>query len=170
MRRAPSAQACWILSNRSFSQVQVPVVQKIGTACAWEASSRMRERPKSAATFRGIVVSPLLFLVTSQHNIPHTSLDTGGDSGGYTDLLHLQPRKTRQRSSSTLQICGGGLKWRRYITVPSGSFCPCSCWLALSVDLADTYYRSICLGRPHKPDPPGSNTSSCGSSLDTSPP
>jgi hypothetical protein len=137
---------------------------------AWEASSRMREKPKSAATFRGIVVSHLLFSVTSQHNIPHTSLDTGGDSGGYTDLLHLQPREMRRRSSSTLQIRGGGLKWRRYITMPSGSFYPCSCWLGLSVDLADTYYRFICLGRPDKPDPPGSNTSSCGSSLDISPP
>jgi hypothetical protein len=48
--------------------------------------------PKSAATFCRIVVSPLLFSVTSQHNIPHTSLDTGG--GGYSiDLLHLRPRE-----------------------------------------------------------------------------
>jgi hypothetical protein len=106
-------------------------VQIVGTACAGETSSRAREKVKSAAAFRRLVVSPLLFSVTSQHNIPHTCLDTGG-SGGYTDLLHLRLREARWRSTPSpaeggatevffnsglvLQICGGGLKWQRYIT------------------------------------------------------
>jgi hypothetical protein len=47
--------------------------------------------------------------VTSQHNIPRSSLNTSGsDSGGYTDLLRLRPREARRRSSST-----PGLSWRR---------------------------------------------------------
>jgi hypothetical protein len=89
---------------------------------------------KSAAAFRGLVVSPLLFSVTSQHNIPHTSLDGGG---GYIDLLHLRPREVWRRSTPSpaeggaaevffnsglvLQIRGGGLKCHRYITMPFGS-------------------------------------------------
>jgi hypothetical protein len=48
------------------------------------------------------VTSPIF--VTSQHNIPHTSLDTGGNGdGGPIDLLHLRPRELR-RSSSTLAL------------------------------------------------------------------
>jgi hypothetical protein len=160
-------------------------VQIVGTAYAWETTSRAREKVKSAAAFHGLVVSPLLFLVTSQHNIPHTSLDTGG-GGNYTDLLHLPPREAWRRSNPSpaeggatevffnsglvLQICGGGLKWQRYITMPSGSFCPCNCWLAMSVDLADPYCRSIFLGRPDEPDPPGSSTSCCDSVLGPPPP
>jgi hypothetical protein len=88
-----------------------------------------------AVAFRGLVVSPLLFSVTSQHNIPHISLDGGG--GGYTDLLHLRPREARRRSTPSpakggaaevffnsglvLQIGGGGLRCHRYIAMPSGS-------------------------------------------------
>jgi hypothetical protein len=131
-------------------------------------------------------MSPLLFSVTSQHNIPHSSLYTSGGGGGYRDLLHLRPREARWRSTSSpieggaaevffnsrlvLQIRGGGLKCHRYITMPSGSFCPCNCWLALSVDLADPNCRSISLGRPDEPDPPGSSTSCCDSGLDPPPP
>jgi hypothetical protein len=92
-------------------------------------------------------VSPLLFSVTSQHNIPHTSLDGGG---GYANLLsisnrgrrgggllHLRPREAQRRSTLSpaeggvaevffnsglvLQIRDGGLKYHRYITMPSGS-------------------------------------------------
>jgi hypothetical protein len=110
-------------------------MQKVGTTCARKTTSRARETTKSTAAFRRLVVSPLLFSVTSQHNIPHTSLDGGG---GYTDLLHLRPREARQRSTPSppeggaaevffnsglvLQIRGGGLKYHRYITMPSGSF------------------------------------------------
>jgi hypothetical protein len=54
--------------------------------------------------------------------------------------------------------------------MPSGSFCPCSCWLALLVDLAHTHCRSICLGPADEPGPPGSSTSSCYSGLDLPPP
>jgi hypothetical protein len=42
--------------------------------------------------------------------------------------------------------------------------------ITMSVDLADTHFRSICLGRPDEPDPPGSSTSSCDSCLDPPPP
>jgi hypothetical protein len=145
-------------------------VQIVGTACARETTSKAWEKGKSATAFRGLVVSPLLFLVTSQHNMPHTSLDTGG-GGGYTDLLHLRSREARRRStpSSTeggamevffisglvRQIRGGDLYWRRYINMLFGSFCPYNCWLAMSVDLVDPHCRSISLGWP----PPGSSTS-----------
>jgi hypothetical protein len=54
--------------------------------------------------------------------------------------------------------------------MPSGSFCPYSCWLALLVDLADTHCISICLGRADEPDPLGSNTSSYDLGLDPPPP
>jgi hypothetical protein len=151
-------------------------VQKVGTTCARKTTSRAQETTKLAAAFRGLVVSPLLFSVTSQHNIPHTSLDTGGGGGGgYTDLLHLRPREARRRSTPSLteggaaevffnselvlQIRSGGLKCHRYITMPSGSFCPCNCWLALSVDLEHPHFRSISLGRSDGPDPSGSSTS-----------
>jgi hypothetical protein len=100
MRKAPPAQARWILSNRPFPRGQAPAVQKVGTACARKTTSRVRETAKSAAVFRGMLVSPLLFSVTSQHNIPHTSLDGGG--GGYTDLLHLRPREAQRRSTPSL--------------------------------------------------------------------
>jgi hypothetical protein len=96
VRKAPPAQAHWKLSNRPFPRGQAPAVQKVGTACARKTTSRVRETAKSAAAFCGLVVSPLLFSVTSQHNIPHTSLDGGG---GYTDLLHLRPREARRRST-----------------------------------------------------------------------
>jgi hypothetical protein len=95
--KAPPIQARWILSNRPFSWEQAPAMQKVGTACAWKTTSRARETAKSAAVFHGLVVSHLLFSVTSQHNIPHTSLD--GDGGGYTDLLHLRPREAWRRST-----------------------------------------------------------------------
>jgi hypothetical protein len=72
-------------------------MQNVGTTCARKTTSRARETTKLAAAFRGLVVSPLLFSVTSQHNIPHTSLDGGGDD--YTDLLHLRPREARRRST-----------------------------------------------------------------------
>jgi hypothetical protein len=74
-----------------------------------------------------LIVSLLLFSVTSQHNIPHTSLDTDGGGGGYTNLLHLWLREARRRSTPSpgeggatkvffnyglvLQIRGGSLKW-----------------------------------------------------------
>jgi hypothetical protein len=103
VRKAPSAQVRWILSIRSFPRGQAPTVQKVGTACARKTTSRARETAKSAAAFRGLVVSPLIFSVTSQHNIPHTSLDGGG---GYTYLLHLRPRKAWRRS--TLSLAEGG--------------------------------------------------------------
>jgi hypothetical protein len=96
--KAPLTQARWILSNRSFSREQASAVQKVGTVCARKTTSRARETAKSAAVFRGLVVSHLLFSVTSQHNIPHTSLD-GGGGGGYTDLLHLRPREAWRRST-----------------------------------------------------------------------
>jgi hypothetical protein len=48
--------------------------------------------------------------------------------------------------------------------MPCIYICPCSYWLALSIDLADTHGRSICLGRPDEPNPPGSN--SCDLGLD----
>jgi hypothetical protein len=131
--KAPPAQARWILLNRPFPRGQASAVQKVETICARKTTSRARETAKSAAAFRGLVVSPLLFSVTSQHNIPHTSLDTGG-GGGYTNLLHLRPREARRRSTPSpaeggaaevffnsglvLQICGGGLKCHRYITMP----------------------------------------------------
>jgi hypothetical protein len=54
--------------------------------------------------------------------------------------------------------------------MPFGSFCPCSCWLALLVDLADTHCRSIFLGPTDEPDPLGSSTRSCDSGLDFPPP
>jgi hypothetical protein len=101
VRKAPPAQARWILSNRPFPRGQAPAVQKVGTTCARKTTSRARETAKSAPAFRGLVVSPFLFSVTSQHNIPHTSLD---DGDGYTDLLHLRPREARPRSSSTLSL------------------------------------------------------------------
>jgi hypothetical protein len=72
-------------------------------------------------------------------------------------------------SELVLQIRGSGLKWRRYITMPSSSFCPCNCCLAMSVDLADPHYRSICLGRPDEHDQPGNITSCCDSGLDPPP-
>jgi hypothetical protein len=101
VRKAPPAQACWILSIRPFLQGQAPAVQKVGTACAWKTTSRAWETTKSVAAFRGLVVSPLLFLVTSKHNIPHTSLD-GSRGRGYTDLLHLRPREAWRRSTPSL--------------------------------------------------------------------
>jgi hypothetical protein len=98
VRKAPPAQARWKLSNRPFPQGHAPAVQKVGTACARKTTSRARETAKSAAAFHGLVVSPLLFSVTSQQNIPHTSLN-GSGSGGYTDLLHLRLREARRRST-----------------------------------------------------------------------
>jgi hypothetical protein len=183
LRKAPPAEARWILSNRPFPWGQAPAVQKVGTAFARKTTSRAREKAKSAAAFRGLVVSPLLFLVTSQHNIPHTSLDTGG---GYRDLLHFRPREARRRSTPSpakggaaevffnsrlvLEIHGGGLNYHWYITMPSGSFCPYNCLLVLSVDLADPHCRSISLGWLDEPDPLGSSTSCCDSGLDPPPP
>jgi hypothetical protein len=133
VRKAPPAQARWKLLNWPFPRGQAPAVQKVGTTCARKTTSRARETAKSAAAFRELVVSPLLFSATSQHNIPHTSLD----GGGYTDLLHLRPREARRRSTPSpaeggaaevffnsglvLQIRGGSLKCHRYITMPSGS-------------------------------------------------
>jgi hypothetical protein len=96
VRKAPPAQARWKLSNRPFPRGQAPAVQKVGTTCARKTTSRARETAKSATAFRGLVVLPLLFSVTSQHNIPHTSLDGGG---GYTYILHLRPREARRRST-----------------------------------------------------------------------
>jgi hypothetical protein len=96
VRKAPPDQARWILSNRPFPRGQALVVQNMGTACAWKTTSRARETAKSVAAFRRLVVSPLLFSVTSQHNIPHTSF---GGGGSYTDLLHLRPREARRRST-----------------------------------------------------------------------
>jgi hypothetical protein len=123
VRKAPSAQVRWILSNRPFPRGQASAVQKVGTECARKTTSRARETAKSAAAFCGLVVSPLLFSVTSQHNIPHTSLDgrrrlhrstpsptEGGTAEVYSisgrgrrdkGLLHLRPREVRRRSSST---------------------------------------------------------------------
>jgi hypothetical protein len=164
VRKAPPAEARWILSNRSFPWGQALAVQIVGTACTRETSSRAREKVKSVAAFHGIVVSPLLFSVISQHNIPHTNLDTVSDGGGYIALLHLWPREEQRNSTPypaeggmadvffnsglVLQIHGDGLKWRRYITMPSGSSYPYNCFLAMSVDLSYPHYRSICLGRP----------------------
>jgi hypothetical protein len=109
--------------------------------------------------------------------------DRGRRGGG---LFHLRLREARQRSTPSLaeggaaevffnselvlQIRGGGLKYHRYITMPSGSFYPSNCWLVMSVDLADPHCRSISLGRPDEPDPPGNITSCCDSGLDPPPP
>jgi hypothetical protein len=155
VRKAPPA-ARWILSNQSFSRGQTLAVQKVGTACARKTISRAREIAKSAAEFRGLVVSPLLFSVTFQHNIPHTSLDGGG---GYTDLLHLRPREARQRSTPSPAAGGlaevysisgrgrrgGGLLQLRACTpnprrrsqMPQAHHHALQLIVALSVDLAD---------------------------------
>jgi hypothetical protein len=109
VRKAPLAQARWILSIRPFPREQAPVVQKVGTACARKITPRARETAKSEAAFRGLVVSPHLFSVTSQHNIPirvstaaathiYSISDRGRRDGG---LLYLRPREARRRSSST---------------------------------------------------------------------
>jgi hypothetical protein len=181
VHKASPVQVRWILSNRPFPRRQAPAVQKVGTMCVRKTTSRARKTAKSTAAFRGLVVSPLLFSVTSQHNIPHTSRiysisDRGSRGGG---LLHLRPREARWRSTPSqaeggvaevffnsglvLQIRGGGLKCHMYITMPS-------CWLALSVDLADPHCRSIFLGRLDEPDPPDNSTSCYDSGLDPPPP
>jgi hypothetical protein len=157
-------------------------------ACARKTTSRARETAKSAAAFRGLEVSPLLFLVTSQHNIPHTSLDGGS---GYIDLLHLRPREARWRSTPSpaeggaMEVYsisgrgrrGGGLLQLRACTpnprrrsqMPQVHHHALRLIVALSVDLADPHCRSISLGRPDEPDLPGSSTSCCDSSLDPPP-
>jgi hypothetical protein len=99
------------------------------------------------------VTSPLFGHLSTQHPLYQSRYRRG------------QKRRRRQLHRSTpspveggaaevffnfgfvLQIRDGGLKWRRYITMPSGSFCPYNYCLAMSVDLADSHYRSICLGR-----------------------
>jgi hypothetical protein len=166
VRKAPPAQARWILSNRPFPREQAPAVQKVGTACAWKTTSRARETAKSVAAFCGLVMSPLLFLVTSQHNFPHTSLDGGG--GGYTDLLHLRPMEARRRSTPSpaeggvTEVYsingqgrrGGGLLQLRACTpnprrrsqMPQVHHHALRIIVALSVDLADPHCRSISLG------------------------
>jgi hypothetical protein len=163
VHKEPLAQARWILSNRPFLRGQAPAVQKVGTACARKTTSRARETAKSAAAFYGLVVSPLLFSVTSQHNIPHTSLDGGG--GGYTDLLHLRPREAQRRSTPSLAEGGatdvysisgrgrrgGGLLqlWacppnpRRRSQMPQVHHHALRLIVALSVDLANPHCRSI---------------------------
>jgi hypothetical protein len=161
----------------------------VGTACARKTTSRARETAKSATAFRGLVVSPLLFSVTSQHNIPHTSIDGGG---GYTDLLHLRPRETQRRSTpspaeggaaevysiSGRGRRGGGLLQlrayppnpRRWSQMPQVHYHALWLIVALSVDLVDPHCRSISLGWLDEPDPPGSSTSCCDSGLDPPPP
>jgi hypothetical protein len=189
VRKAPPAQARWILSNRSFPPGQAPAVQKVGTACAQKTTSRAWETAKSAAAFRGLVVSPLFFSVTSQHNIPHTSLDSGGD---YIDLLHLRPREAWWRSTPSpaeggaAEVYsifgrgrrGGGLlqlrayppNLRRRSQMPQVHHHALRLTVAISVDLADPHCRSISLGRPDEPDPPGNITNCCDSGLYPPPP
>jgi hypothetical protein len=73
-------------------------------------------------------MSPVLFLVTSQHNIPHTSLDIDdvGVHGSTPSLAERGAMEVFFNSGLVLQICGGGLKWRRYITMLFDSFYPCN--------------------------------------------
>jgi hypothetical protein len=117
--------------------------------------------------------------VTQSYSISGRGRRDGG-------LLHLRPREAWRRSSPSpaeggaaevffnsglvLQIRGDGLKWRRYITMTFGSFCPYNCLLVMSADLVDPHCRSIFLGRPVEPDSPGSSTSCCDSGLDPPPP
>jgi hypothetical protein len=77
------------------------------------------------------VTSPIL--VTYQHNIPHTSLDTGGGGNvGSTDLLHLRPRELR-RSSSTLALSS------KSVVVVSNGGGPSPCPLAPCVPVVAGY-------------------------------
>jgi hypothetical protein len=148
VRKAPPVQARWILKSVVSPRTDTSGAKsgngvRAGGLLKYAGESEIGGYVSQASS----VTSPL-FGHISQHNIPHTSLNTGG-GGGYTDLLHTRSREARQRSSSTqglssrrvggllqLWACPPNLRRRSQMAEAhhhaSGSFCPCNCWLAMS--------------------------------------
>jgi hypothetical protein len=127
MRKASSAQARWILSNRPFPRGQAPAVQKVGTARAEDHLKSARDSKISGSVSRASsVTSPIFGHLPTQHppyqyrhrrrrrlhrSIPSPteggaaevySISVRGRRGG--GLLHLWPREARRRSTSTLGL------------------------------------------------------------------